>query len=172
MRHANAGPDIHKASGKLVITLLLRRCLLVWFFSLVATQVQVLEQTHHYNSCRTGLLIGQPITMLIVTIFVSLRHLMNSCWFFLPGSTLSSWIDVYDSRNFNWFVNPTGLGQARGYLAAASLAIGLVFFAGGLSSGATSRLLACIMLFERQVMVKCFLYCQWLASCYSFIAVT
>jgi hypothetical protein len=40
---------------------------------------------------------------------------------------------VYNASNNSWASYPTGLGQARGYLAAASLPSGLVFFAGGVS---------------------------------------
>jgi hypothetical protein len=42
---------------------------------------------------------------------------------------------VYNASNFSWASYPTGLGQARGYLAAASLPSGLVFFAGGVTAG-------------------------------------
>jgi hypothetical protein len=40
-------------------------------------------------------------------------------------------VDVYNASSNSWTSYPTGLGLARGYLAAASLPSGLVFFAGG-----------------------------------------
>ncbi len=39
---------------------------------------------------------------------------------------------MYNATSNSWTTYPTGLGQARGNLAAASLESGLVFFAGGL----------------------------------------
>jgi hypothetical protein len=39
---------------------------------------------------------------------------------------------VYNASSNSWASYPTGLGQARAALAAASLPSGLVFFAGGL----------------------------------------
>ena len=47
--------------------------------------------------------------------------------------SFSARVDVYNASSNSWASYPTGLGQARGYLAAASLPSGLVFFAGGLS---------------------------------------
>jgi hypothetical protein len=47
------------------------------------------------------------------------------------GNNQSSYVDMYNATSNSWTTYPTGLGQARGYLAAASLASGLVFFAGG-----------------------------------------
>ncbi len=53
----------------------------------------------------------------------------------VPGVFYSSFVDMYNSTSHQWIVNSAGLGQPRGYLAAASLASGLVLFAGGLASG-------------------------------------
>ena len=47
--------------------------------------------------------------------------------------SFSSYVDVYDVTSSNWIRYPQGLTQARGFLAAASLPSGLVFFAGGLA---------------------------------------
>jgi hypothetical protein len=47
------------------------------------------------------------------------------------GSVSSSYVDMYNATSNSWTAFPAGLGQARGYLAAASLVSGLVFFAGG-----------------------------------------
>ena len=47
----------------------------------------------------------------------------------------SSFVDVYNAKSNTWTRDPKGLGQARGHLAAASLPSGLVFFAGGQTSG-------------------------------------
>ncbi len=49
------------------------------------------------------------------------------------GDAASSYIDVYNSTSNSWTGHPSGLGQARSYLAAASLPSGLVLFAGGLT---------------------------------------
>jgi hypothetical protein len=48
----------------------------------------------------------------------------------------TAFMDVYNLTSNSWTRHPTGLGQARGYLAAASLPSGLVFFAGGYVEGA------------------------------------
>jgi hypothetical protein len=45
----------------------------------------------------------------------------------------SSYVDMYNATSNSWNTYPAGLGQARSNLAAASLASGLVFFAGGLT---------------------------------------
>ena len=50
----------------------------------------------------------------------------------------STYVDMYNSTSNSWSSHPTGLGQARGALAAASLPSGLVFFAGGQNSGAAN----------------------------------
>ncbi len=47
--------------------------------------------------------------------------------------SFSSYVDVYDVTGSNWIRYPQGLTRARGFLAAASLPSGLVFFAGGLA---------------------------------------
>ena len=47
------------------------------------------------------------------------------------GSVDSSNVDMYNATSNSWTTYPAGLGQARSLLAAASLASGLVFFAGG-----------------------------------------
>jgi hypothetical protein len=46
----------------------------------------------------------------------------------------SSYVDIYNATSNSWTTYPEGLGMARGLLAAASLASGLVFFVGGSSS--------------------------------------
>jgi hypothetical protein len=43
----------------------------------------------------------------------------------------SSFVDIYNATSNSWTTYPTGLGQARSHLAAASLVSGLVLFAGG-----------------------------------------
>jgi hypothetical protein len=71
--------------------------------------------------------------------------------FFLLGAKYSTFVDMYNATSNSWSRHPTGLGQARGALAAASLPSGLVFFAGGLVSGAaniTYHLLAIHFLFS------------------------
>ncbi len=57
------------------------------------------------------------------------------------GGGRSSFVDMYNATSNNWTRYPTGLGQGREFAAAASLASGLVFFAGG-HTGA-SRILVC-----------------------------
>jgi hypothetical protein len=54
---------------------------------------------------------------------------------YASGGSFSARVDVYNASSNSWASYPTGLGQARGYLAAASLPSGLVFFAGGEQSG-------------------------------------
>ncbi len=49
------------------------------------------------------------------------------------GSASSSYVDMYNATSNSWTTYLAGLGQARSHLAAASLASGLVFFAGGLA---------------------------------------
>ncbi len=58
------------------------------------------------------------------------------------GSGPSSFVDMYNATSNTWTSYPTGLGQARSYITGASLASGLVFFAGGWLSGA-SQILVC-----------------------------
>jgi hypothetical protein len=62
------------------------------------------------------------------------------------GRILSSFVDVYNASSNSWTSYPTGLGQARGSLAAASLPSGLVFFAGGIA-GSVSFLLLSVAFF-------------------------
>jgi hypothetical protein len=52
----------------------------------------------------------------------------------VSGSGPSSYVDMYNATSNTWTSYSTGLGQARTLLAGASLASGLVFFAGGSSS--------------------------------------
>lgn len=52
--------------------------------------------------------------------------------------TRSSYADLYDSAKKRWSRYPSGLGQARSSLAAASLPSGLVIFAGGVSAGSVN----------------------------------
>ncbi len=47
----------------------------------------------------------------------------------------SAYVDLYDVTKKSWSRYPSGLGQARSSLAAASLPSGLVFFGGGVSAG-------------------------------------
>ena len=49
------------------------------------------------------------------------------------SGTSSAYVDMYNAMSNSWTRFPTGLGQARSNLAAASLPSGLVFFAGGLA---------------------------------------
>jgi hypothetical protein len=49
---------------------------------------------------------------------------------------LSTYVDMYNATSDSWTRFPEGLGQAREYLSSSSLPSGLVFFAGGASSGA------------------------------------
>ena len=51
------------------------------------------------------------------------------------GGVVSAYVDMYNATSNSWTTFPTGLGQARYYLAAASLPSGLVFFAGGSGIG-------------------------------------
>jgi len=53
-------------------------------------------------------------------------------------SGYSTYMDMYNATRNSWTKFPAGLGQARAWLAAASLPSGLVFFAGGLSSSGHS----------------------------------
>ena len=50
---------------------------------------------------------------------------------FESGNSYSLYVDMYNATSNSWTTYPAGLGQARSRLAAASLASGLVFFAGG-----------------------------------------
>ncbi len=52
------------------------------------------------------------------------------------SSTFSTYVDMYNATSNTWLNFRVGLGQARHSLAAAALPSGLVFFAGGFSSGA------------------------------------
>jgi hypothetical protein len=60
------------------------------------------------------------------------QMLANDC---APGGDFSAHVDVYNATSNSWTRYPTGLGQARGYFSAASLPSGLVFFAGGRTTG-------------------------------------
>ena len=53
---------------------------------------------------------------------------------------------MYNATSNSWTTFPTGLGQARSSLAAASLPSGLVFFAGGYAGIGTS---ACVCQLRR-----------------------
>ena len=55
----------------------------------------------------------------------------------------SSYVDIYNATSNSWTRLPQGLGEARYELAAASLPSGLVFFAGGRSSGEKRSGCAC-----------------------------
>ena len=60
------------------------------------------------------------------------QMLANDC---ASGGDFSAHADVYNATSNRWTRYPTGLGQARGYFSAASLPSGLVFFAGGRTTG-------------------------------------
>ena len=47
----------------------------------------------------------------------------------------STFVDIYNAASNSWTRHPKGLVHARGFLTAASLSSGLVFFAGGRTSG-------------------------------------
>ena len=55
---------------------------------------------------------------------------------FTLGGAYSSYVDMYNATSNSWTTYPAGLGQMRNYLAGASLASGLVFFAGGFEGAA------------------------------------
>jgi hypothetical protein len=52
------------------------------------------------------------------------------------GTNFSAHVDMYNASSNSWTSHPSGITQARGDLAAASLPSGLVFFAGGISGSA------------------------------------
>jgi hypothetical protein len=52
------------------------------------------------------------------------------------GDGFSTYADVYNASSDSWTSYPSGLGLSRGFLAAASLPMGLIFFAGGVSGEA------------------------------------
>ena len=62
------------------------------------------------------------------------------------GGVVSAYVDMYNATSNSWTRFPTGLGQARYFLAAASLPSGLVFFAGGYAGIGTS---ACVCQLRR-----------------------
>ena len=68
----------------------------------------------------------------------------------LSGDGPSSYVDMYNATSNSWTTYPTGLGQARDSLAAASLASGLVFFAGGYAGA-----MSVIILHASHAMLKC-----------------
>jgi hypothetical protein len=59
--------------------------------------------------------------------------LSNTC---APATGASTYVDMYNATSNRWIRYPEGLSEARYYLAASSLPSGLVFFAGGLKTGA------------------------------------
>ncbi len=68
----------------------------------------------------------------------------------------SAFVDVYDLTSNSWTRHPSGLGEARGFLAAATLPSGLVFFAGGFVDGA-AKCVCCIhitVLFDHVLMIS------------------
>ena len=80
----------------------------------------------------------RAVTMTIVTACLRIYELMVLCAFFHIGADVSAsglqssaYVDIYNATSNSWSRFPTGLGQARNRLAAASLPSGLVFFAGG-----------------------------------------
>ncbi len=81
---------------------------------------------------------GAPFAF-CVRIFIFRRGLNSTMIWFVDtcttGDGFSARVDVYNASNNSWASNPLGLGQPRGFLAAASLPSGLVFFAGGGSTG-------------------------------------
>jgi hypothetical protein len=72
---------------------------------------------------------------------------------------------MYNATSNSWTSYPAGLGQARRNLAAASLASGLVFFAGG----STGLCLWRARLFDATFAVCCFVGCGWWAGLRSFV---
>jgi hypothetical protein len=70
------------------------------------------------------------------------------------GSADSSFVDMYNATSNSWTTHPAGLGQARCCLAAASLASGLVFFAGGWAGESSSRVVSfLVMVYALSVVV-------------------
>jgi hypothetical protein len=64
---------------------------------------------------------------------------------FSSDDFFSSYVDIYNSTSNSWIRLPEGLGQSRCALVAASLSSGLVFFAGGRTSGSRrSRFAFCL----------------------------
>lgn len=59
------------------------------------------------------------------------------------GDKVSADVDIYNASSNSWTSDPAGLGQTRSRLAAASLPSGLVFFAGGVTSGDVCRVCIC-----------------------------
>ncbi len=78
------------------------------------------------------------------------------------GGAVSAYVDMYNATSNRWTTFPTGLGQARQYLAAASLPSGLVFFAGGdtgIGTRASVRQLRRVFLFCRDLTTTVILCC-------------
>jgi hypothetical protein len=65
--------------------------------------------------------------MLLHTACVCGRGCADAC---ASVGAVSAYVDMYNATSNSWTTFPTGLGQARQDLAAASLPSGLVFFAG------------------------------------------
>jgi hypothetical protein len=70
---------------------------------------------------------------------------------YASDGSFSARVDVYNASSNSWASFPTGLGQARGSLAAASLPSGLVFFAGGEISGDQGFLLFQLVTLAQQI---------------------
>ena len=73
---------------------------------------------------------------------------------YASDGSFSARVDVYNASSNSWASYPTGLGQARGLLAAASLPSGLVFFAGGEQSGDWA-----FLLFQLVVLIQQTIHC-------------
>ena len=67
-----------------------------------------------------------------LSVHIGDKGLVDTCFL---GTEYSRHVDIYNATNNSWIRYPMGLGEARGYLTAASLPSGLVFFAGGRTSG-------------------------------------
>jgi hypothetical protein len=83
----------------------------------------------------------------------------------VSGFNASSYVDMYNATSNSWTSYPAGLGQARSYLAAVSLASGLVFFAGGWTGLFVWR----ARLFDVTLAVCSCVVCEWSASMRSFL---
>lgn len=59
------------------------------------------------------------------------------------GDKFSADVDIYNASSNSWTSDPAGLGQTRSRLAATSLPSGLVFFAGGVTTGDVCRVCIC-----------------------------
>ncbi len=77
------------------------------------------------------IIIFEVVIMILIRIWEFVGNVPRHAHPTLSGDGPSLYVDIYDAMNNLWTKNPTGLGQGRSSLAAASLPSGLVFFAGG-----------------------------------------